>query len=103
MGRRLPILLAVATLVASPLALADGEWQEVELVRAAATAFVRAGAGPSDAISAQADERLKLPACGSELQTFRAAAFGASAQTVGVRCTEPSWTIYVPVRVTAVR
>lgn len=103
MRLRLPICLAAATLIASPLALAEGEWQEVDLLRAAAVAFVRTSAAATDAIQAQVDARLKLPACGTELQTFRAAAFGASAQTVGVRCASPSWTIYVPVRVTAVR
>ena len=103
MRLRLPIALTVATLIASPLACAEGEWQEVELIRASAIAFVRTSAAATDAIQAQIDARLKLPACETELQTFRAAAYGASAQTVGVRCTSPSWTIYVPVRVTAVR
>jgi len=103
MRLRLLISLGIATLIASPLACAEGDWQEVELLRAAAVAFVRTSAAASDAITAQVDERLKLPACTTELQPFRAAAFGASAQTVGVRCTSPSWTIYVPVRITAVR
>ncbi len=103
MRLRLPISLAVATLIASPLALAEGEWQEVDLIGATASAFVRSSAAPTDQIDAQVDARLKLPACGADLQAFRAASFGATAQTVGVRCTSPSWTIYVPVRVTAVR
>jgi flagella basal body P-ring formation protein FlgA len=101
MTYRVAICLMLAT--ASIAALAEPQWQEVAAVRASAITFVRTSAAPSDAIDAQLDDRLMLPRCDAELQAFRAAAFGANAQTVGVRCAAPAWTIYVPVRVTAVR
>ena len=101
MHLRLPFCLVLAT--ASCLASADGQWQDVAAVRATAVTFVRTSVAASDAIDAQLDDRLMLPPCDAELQAFRTASFGANAQTVGVRCASPAWTIYVPVRVTAVR
>lgn len=47
------------------------------------------------------DSRLRLQACGSDLETFsQTVNLGIGKQTIGVKCHFPvSWTVYVPVKV----
>lgn len=81
--------------------------QGVDSVRTAAESFVmerlQAGGGSSElhAEAGALDPRLRLPACAHALQPFSPAGeLRATARvTIGVRCTQPAWTVYIPVAV----
>lgn len=90
-------LLFVATTVA-----ADG-WQDLAQVRAAALDVARENTQDGDRIETILDERVQLAACDGPLRAFKASSSGTSAMTVGVGCDAPTWKIYVPVRISAVR
>jgi len=91
-------------------ALAFPAWsqsiQPVDDVRQAAASFVRqrmqteAGSGGTVHVEAGAlDARLRLAPCTKPLQAFIPGALRATPRlTVGVRCAQPAWTVYVPVQ-----
>jgi flagellar basal body P-ring formation protein FlgA len=48
------------------------------------------------------DSRLRLPVCSKPLEAFMPASRSPAARfPIGVRCTQPTWTIYVPVSITS--
>jgi flagellar basal body P-ring formation protein FlgA len=80
--------------------------QDVESIRASATAFVRERLQPTGnvVIHAQAaalDPRLRLAACTQPVIAFSPAGEirAAARTTIGVRCNAPAWSVYVPVTV----
>lgn len=86
--------LHLGLLVALPLAVpalgADGVFQTIESIRAAAEASL---AGPDTRVEAQLDPALRMPPCPRDLQ-----AAAISAVNVEVQC-PGGWRLFVPVRV----
>jgi flagella basal body P-ring formation protein FlgA len=95
-------ILLLALLLATATAAADG-WQDIEQIRAAALDVARQNTQDGDRVDAIIDERVQLAQCGGPLQAFKASASSTSAMTIGVGCDAPTWKIYVPVRISAVR
>jgi flagellar basal body P-ring formation protein FlgA len=102
--------LGLAALLLAPAAFAQGTLpqaqQEVESIRASAAAFVRERLQTPDSgvLHAQAgvlDSRLRLPACSQAPKAFSPTGDirVAARLTIGVRCEQPAWTVYVPVNV----
>jgi flagellar basal body P-ring formation protein FlgA len=95
------------------LATTSGAWaqttaiQPLEGLRRSAEAFLTErlrGSEASDAIprvtAGTLDSRLRLPYCSSDPQGILPAGAPVSARmTVGLRCTSPAWTVYVPMTV----
>jgi len=81
--------------------------QAVDEVRHAAADFVRqrmqTSAGTAGTVHVEAgalDARLRLAPCAQPLQAFSNSELRPAPRlTVGVRCTQPAWTVYVPVQV----
>ncbi|MGC4028552.1 MAG: flagellar basal body P-ring formation chaperone FlgA [Steroidobacteraceae bacterium] len=97
-------LLSALLLVVPGMAAAQSSVQDLPAIADAATAFVRSqfGAGPGvlHVTVAQLDPRLRLPACDKPPQGFAPAALVPGARmTIGVRCTQPQWSVFVPVNV----
>ncbi len=101
------VWLAATLLLAPGLAAAQSAAvQDLSSIANAATDFVRAqfGAGAGNGQLhinvAQLDPRLRLAACQQPLQGFAPAALTAGARmTIGVRCAQPQWSVFVPVNV----
>jgi flagella basal body P-ring formation protein FlgA len=100
-------LRLLLVLLSPGLALAThaAEMQSLESVRAAAEQLIAAQVRTTDhsirtyAQAGALDARLRLAACAS-LQGFLPGGVTVSARTtVGVRCTSPVWSVYVPVTV----
>jgi flagella basal body P-ring formation protein FlgA len=80
--------------------------QSVDDVRQAAASFVRqrmqTGSGSGGTVHVEAgalDARLRLAPCAKPLQAFVPGELRAGPRlTVGVRCAQPAWTVYVPVQ-----
>jgi flagella basal body P-ring formation protein FlgA len=80
--------------------------QPVEEVRQAAAGFVRqrmqTGAATSGTVHVEAgalDARLRLAPCTQPLEAFSPGELRSVARlTIGVRCAQPAWTVYVPVQ-----
>lgn len=99
----------LATLLMATLALPIHAQpaQPIEDVRQAAAGFVRqrmqTGAGAAGTVHVEAgtlDARLRLAPCAQPLQAFSNGELRAGPRlTVGVRCAQPAWTVYVPVQV----
>jgi len=86
------------TTIASP----NDATQSLEEIRKAASDFVLAHlpAGPArhHVEAGRLDARLRLRACRTALQTFaQNPQAGGARTTVGVRCVDPAWTLYVSV------
>jgi len=99
-----PVAVLIATLA---LPVHAQPAQPVEDVRQAAASFVRqrmqTGAGAAGTVHVEAgilDSRLRLAPCTQPLQAFSNAELKPAPRlTVGVRCAQPAWTVYVPVQV----
>lgn len=98
-------LCVVATaLVALPAAAAAQAAHPLDEIRQVAERFITAqlpeGAGRVHASADALDPRLRLPRCEKSPSALLPPGAGISARTaVGVRCAQPKWTVYVPVRV----
>jgi len=93
-------------LAALSLPVAAQTIQPPDSIREAATAFVARrmqSAGPDARVHVQAgtlDARLRLASCTLPLEAFTSGELRAAPRlTVGVRCLQPAWTVYVPVQV----
>lgn len=78
--------------------------QDIAGIADAASRFVRqhhgAGEGTLHVTVAQLDPRLRLAGCQQPLQGFAPPGLAAGARmTVGVRCPQPQWSVFVPVNV----
>ena len=79
--------------------------QDTVQLRELASAYVRAlmpssnGKGSLHAEAAALDPRLRLPACAAPEAFSPPGAVPAARMTVGIRCTSPFWSIYVPVNI----
>lgn len=101
------LVLAVlsATAMAVPPALAAGEAENSEQIRAAVAAAVEPrlavynDATTLDVTVGAIDPRLRLPACAAPAVTLPPV--NAAIMTAKVDCQGPAWTIYVPVRLHA--
>lgn len=93
--------LSTALLLLASAAAAAQELETPARIAAAAESYVLAQTAPGvKAAAAPLDRRLRLPACGQDLQATAPAANARSAWSVAVHCAAPeAWTIYVPVRV----
>lgn len=95
-------LCALLLLALPGFAAAQAPVQDLDAIAGAATGFVRAqfGAGnPGLHVTVtQLDPRLRLPRCGTPVEGFAPSALKAGARmTIGVRCTQPQWSVFVPV------
>lgn len=104
--RILDCLSALACVMVCAGAQAEALQPPEDLARTATdflTARMNAAADPATHIyieSTGVDPRLRLPRCATALQGFAAGEPGGGARaTVGVRCEQPAWKVYVPVRV----
>lgn len=98
------LFLCLAWATALPAGAAASEFQSVASIRAAVTRFLEGRATQTAAVRISVDTldaRLRLPACGGELQPFLAAGSRPAGRvTVGVRCAAPrTWLLYVPAQV----
>ena len=87
-----------------PISGSADEWQSLDEIKAAATAYLaaRIGTGGSTAVKPGfLDPRLRLPACSAPLEPFQNGSGDVKrTTTVGVRCQgERPWKVYVPVTV----
>lgn len=88
--------IALPVYAATVAAAAQTSWQPLDSITAAAVEHQKRVLGPAAQIEpARLDPRLQLPLCEDALQT---SGLGQSTHSVAVRCTQPSWVIYVPVR-----
>lgn len=100
MKRSVPILLAAAIL--SPAVFA-APVESPARIDAVAVAAVAAQLPASAQVSGGSlDPRLRLPACG-QAPTADPPALRGSQTSVTVRCAQPAWTVYVPVRISDMR
>lgn len=95
--------LGVAALAPAGQAGASATYTEPAQIRRTAEQFIAGMGSDSGRVFATAghlDSRLQLPACAGELTPFLSPGAAVRARTtVGVRCTAPSWSIYLPVAV----
>ena len=97
-------VLVVASLALSCGTYAD-EVQTVSSIRNAAEDFVRGRLQTQDANSklyveaAPLDSRLRLPPCPVPTAFLPSGASIGARTTIGIRCTTPQWSVYVPVSV----
>lgn len=97
MRRRL-LLLAIL-----PVAALGQEAEPLARIEATAIAALAGQLPPSARIAASGiDPRLRLPVCSQPPTAEPPAVRGASA-TVTVRCGQPAWTVYVPLRISDLR
>lgn len=96
----------IPTLLLLPLAAMAQSLQPHEGIRSAAERFVTRQLGTSSdgsvmhVTAAQLDPRLRLEACEKPLAAALPPTVRIAARaTVGVSCTQPRWTVYVPVNV----
>lgn len=97
--------LAIGLLLCSGAAAAhaSSSLQPLPSIAAAAVAAARAQLPSTAEISASAlDPRLRLPACEGPLTGDPPSLRGAQAR-VSVRCSQPQWTVYVPLEVRDLR
>jgi flagellar basal body P-ring formation protein FlgA len=97
-------LLSSAITVARADAIDGRALQSRESIRAAAEEYVRSSGvsipsgGVLHATATDLDARLQLAQCTTALTTFTLNSAPVSTRTtIGVRCTQPEWTVYVPV------
>jgi flagella basal body P-ring formation protein FlgA len=94
------LLVMLGSLLASS---AFATTQSLDAIRAAAESFVRsqlpAASGTHFITAATLDPRLRLQPCSKSLEAFANSNTVGARSSIGVRCTEPTWTIYVPVTV----
>lgn len=100
MGAALALLLACR----AGTVHAQAAVQALPDIAAAAATFVRAqygaGADHLHVTVAQLDPRLRLARCTQPLQGFAPAGLASGARmTVGVRCAQPQWSVFVPVNI----
>lgn len=109
LGVRLAFGLVLALLLLATgqgVGATEGRYQSLAAIHEAVFQFVKEkfqGPGVVDEVIIEhLDPRLRLAACGGELQPFvPEGQLNASRLTVGVRCSAPKpWRLYVPVRVT---
>jgi flagella basal body P-ring formation protein FlgA len=62
-------------------------------------ALLNETSNPYHVIVGALDSRLRLLACERKLEGFAAAESLAPRMTIGVRCLQPNWTVYVPVSI----
>jgi flagella basal body P-ring formation protein FlgA len=93
-------LVGILTFVVGTLAVHAAGWQPPESIREAArTAALQTGVRDVEAVAV--DDRLKMPACGSDLQTEVQRVIQRGQGTIAVSCAGPDpWRLFVPVRVT---
>lgn len=97
-----PLLFATAMLLVPGLATAAAI-ESPTRIDAVAVAAVAAQLPASAQVSGGAlDPRLRLPACANAPVADPPTLRGAQA-SVSVRCTQPAWTVYVPVRISDLR
>jgi flagella basal body P-ring formation protein FlgA len=100
-----PLLALCALAAASPLRAQSDALQDVERIRTVAATYIEAQLQPQTAgaklyVEAGAlDARLRLPACEAPAAFLPPGAKIGARTTVGVRCTVPGWSVYVPVTV----
>ena len=100
-----PLLLVCALAAATPLRAQTDFTQDVERIRSIAAAFIEAqlrAQGGTAKLFVEAgalDARLRLPACAAPAAFLPTGAVAGARTTVGVRCTVPAWSVYVPVTV----
>jgi flagellar basal body P-ring formation protein FlgA len=107
MNRSSPRIVCFLTLVVAASSMAHAQtMQSPDDLRRAAEAFMVerlhiAGSGVvTHATAAALDSRLRLQSCTRPLQGLLATGAQVTANiTVGVRCTSPLWTVYVPVAI----
>lgn len=98
-------LLHLCLLLALPFpTLADGQWQNLEVIRAGAAQFAlqqtTAQPGSVTVTAGALEPRLRLPACPAMEFFVPAGARLWGNSNIGARCTAPStWTLYVPVNI----
>lgn len=100
------LLLLLAALACAAAPAQDAPRQPLDSLRSAAESFVRAQLGDApgnNALRVQTgalDERLRLASCRTALEaSLPQGARVAARMTLGVRCPDPLWTVYVPVSV----
>ena len=94
---------ALGCLAAGPAALADGAHESLQRIEGVAIAAVTAQLPASAQVTGgSVDNRLRLPACTEAPVAEPPALRGANA-TVTVRCGDPAWTVYVPLRISDLR
>jgi flagella basal body P-ring formation protein FlgA len=95
--------LCIGALLAMAVARASGAYTDPEQIRRAAERFITGQAVEGQRVFATAghlDARLRLAECAGELTPFMSPGATVRARTmVGVRCTQPAWTVYLPVAV----
>lgn len=98
----------VATLALATQAAQSTPLQSLDSIRATAVQAVEAQLQTTDrsvrtfAEAGVLDSRLRLPACNEAPTGFLPAGASVAARTtIGVRCTSPVWSVYVPVTVTS--
>jgi flagella basal body P-ring formation protein FlgA len=108
MNKTTPLRACFLTLLVQSAAAADqGAMQSVEELQRFAENYIaerlNPGGNPDTRLLATAgkmDPRLRLPICSSALQAVMPATTSLSASlTLGVRCANPSWTVYIPMTV----
>jgi flagella basal body P-ring formation protein FlgA len=96
------LLLAIAALLLSQAAPANGI-ESPARIDAVALAAVAAQLPASAQLSGGAlDPRLRLPAC-ENMPVADPPNLRGAQTSVSVRCTQPAWTVYVPVRISDLR
>jgi flagella basal body P-ring formation protein FlgA len=101
----LATFIAMALILATPAGAQD--IQSLDAIRDSATAFVRqrlqseaAAAGTIHVTAGALDARLRLAPCPQQPQAFSSGELRPGPRvTVGVRCLQPAWTIYVAVQI----
>ncbi len=92
-------LVGILTFVAGALTVRAADWQPPESIREAARAAARE-TGATDVEAVAVDDRLKLPKCGTGLETDIQRVIQRGQGTVAVSCPGPApWRLFVPVRV----
>jgi flagella basal body P-ring formation protein FlgA len=93
-------VVGILTFVVGTLTVHAATWQPPESIREAARAAALQ-TGIRDVEAVAVDDRLKMPACGSDLQTEVQRVIQRGQGTIAVSCAGPEpWRLFVPVRVT---
>lgn len=96
---RIRRLLTLSLVLGTTLPLKAAEFEPLQRLDALAIAAVSVQLPPTAQVSGGTlDPRLRLPTCTSTPTADPPAVRGAQA-TVTLRCAEPAWTVYVPVRI----
>jgi flagella basal body P-ring formation protein FlgA len=103
LGAAVGFLAAAIGALTVETARAEIRWQSPESIRVAAREAAlqnHGGANDAQVDAVAVDERLRLPACATPLDSRMERAVQRGQGTVAVSCTEPAWRLFVPVRVT---